>query len=179
MSAASVTKDNWWALVSGGVATLIFGVAAVFWPGLTLLVLLYLFSAYVVISGVLDVMSGLSTFSSVDTWFLPVALGAFEAGVGIYLLRHRGVQFETLVVLIGFVLIARGIAEAVGSYFNSAMTAKVATLNYLSGLAALISGIVILFAKEQNGVGFVWILGAYAILAGTLQVASLSERSGR
>ena len=31
MSTASVTRDNWWALVLGAVATLTFGVAAVFW----------------------------------------------------------------------------------------------------------------------------------------------------
>ncbi len=64
MSTASVTKENWWALVSGGVATLIFGVAAVFWPGITLLVLLYLFSAYALISGVVNISAGLSTLRS-------------------------------------------------------------------------------------------------------------------
>ena len=57
MSTVSVTKENWWALVLGGVATIIFGVAAVFWPGITLLVLLYLFSAYALVSGQAPVAS--------------------------------------------------------------------------------------------------------------------------
>jgi len=179
MSTASVTKENWWALVLGGLVTLIFGVAAVFWPGITLLVLLYLFSAYVLVSGVLDISAGLGTVGVVDTWFLPVALGAFEVGVGVYLLRHASVKFSTFVVLIGFTLIARGIVEAVGAYYNAVTSVKVRALSYLSGLGALAAGIAILFAKKSQGVNFVWLLGLYAVVVGTLQIAALSERAKR
>jgi uncharacterized membrane protein HdeD (DUF308 family) len=175
MSTASVTKENWWALVLGGVATIIFGVAAVFWPGLTLLVLLYLFSAYVLASGVVNVTAGLGTLGKIDSWFLPVALGAFELGVGVYLLRHTAVKFSTFIVLIGFVLIARGVIEAVGAYFNARLAARARALSYVSGLGALVAGIVILFAKQAQGVSFVWILGLYAIVVGTIQITELSS----
>jgi uncharacterized membrane protein HdeD (DUF308 family) len=177
MSTASVTKENWWALVSGGVATIIFGVAAVFWPGITLLVLLYLFSAYALVSGLVNITAGLGTLGVADTWFLPVALGAFELGVGVYLLRHVAVKFATFIILIGFVLIARGIVEAVGAYYNAKASPKVQSLSYLSGVAALVAGIVILFvAKASQGVDFVWILGLYGIGVGALQIAALAER---
>ena len=177
MSTASITKENWWALVSGGVATVIFGVAAVFWPGITLLVLLYLFSAYALISGVVNVSAGLGTLGQADSWFLPVALGVFELGVGVYLLRHTAVKFATFIILIGFVLIARGIVEAVGAYYDTKAPAKVQALSYLSGLGALVAGIVILFvAKQSQGVDFVWILGVYGIGVGVLQIAALAEK---
>ncbi len=176
MSAASITKENWWALVSGGAATIIFGVAVVFWPGLTLLVLLYLFSAYVLINGMVNISAGISSIGQADSWFLPVALGLFELGVGVYLLRHTTVKFNTFIILIGFVLIARGIIEAINAYYDAKATTKVQALSYLSSLAALVAGIVILFvAKESQGVDFVWILGLYGIGVGTLQLAALSE----
>ncbi len=178
MSTASVTKENWWALVLGGVATLLFGVAAVFWPGLSLLVLLYLFSAYVLISGVVNISAGISTAGLVDSWFLPVALGAFELGVGVYLLRHTKATFATFVILIGFVLIARGIIEGVSTYFLNARTsARARSLSYLSSLGALVAGIVILFSNESNGVSFVWVLGLYAILVGTVNISQLQAGS--
>jgi uncharacterized membrane protein HdeD (DUF308 family) len=177
MSTASVTKENWWALVSGGVATLIFGVAAVFWPGLTLLVLLYLFSAYALVTGVVDIMAGIGSLGQADSWFLPVALGAFELGVGVYLLRHTAVGFATFIILIGFLLIARGIVEAVGAYYSIRATSRAQAISYLSAVGALVAGIVILFvAKAQDGVSFVWILGLYGILVGALQITSLAER---
>lgn len=175
MSTASVTKESWGALVLGGVATIIFGVAVVFWPGLTLLALLYIFSAYALASGVVNVMAGLSSVEKVDSWFLPVALGAFELGVGVYLLRHTAVKFSTFIILIGFTLIARGVVEAVSAYFNSTNASmRALTLNYLSGLGALVAGIVILFSKQAQGVSFVWILGLYALVVGTVQITELA-----
>lgn len=175
MSTANITKDNWWALVLGGVATLLFGLAAVFWPSLTMLVLLYLFSAFVLINGVVDVMAGLNTINKVESWFLPVVLGVFQLGVGVYLVRHTAVKFSTFIILIGFTLIARGVFEAVVAFFNHKATVKALAVSYVCGLAGLVAGIVILFAKQAQGVSFVWILGLYAIFIGTLHITELSS----
>lgn len=174
MSTASITKGNWWTLVLGGVATLLFGIAAVFWPGLTLLVLLYLFSAYVLITGMVYVLAGLGSASQSDSWFLPIILGAFQIGVGVYLLQHTTLKFSTFVVLIGFTLIATGVFEAVNVYYTAKASAKSQAISYLSSLGALVAGIVILFAKQPHGVSFVWILGVYAIVVGTIHLAELS-----
>jgi uncharacterized membrane protein HdeD (DUF308 family) len=174
MSTASITKDNWWTLVLGGVATLLFGIAAVFWPGLTLAVLLYLFSTFVLITGLVYVLAGLGSANKSDTWFLPVVLGAFQVGVGVYLLRHPAVRFSTFIVLIGFTLIATGVFEAVNVYYSSRVSTKSQAISYLAALAALVVGIVILFAKPVNGVAFVWLLGLYAIVVGTIHLAELS-----
>lgn len=175
MSATSVSKEAWSSLVLGGLATLIFGVAVVFWPGLTLTVLLYLFSTYILISGVVNIFSGLGVSGNSDTWFLPVVIGAFEAGVGVYLLRHIHVTFKTFVVLIGFTLIARGLVEAVTLYYNASAAMKLQVMGYLSGLAGLVVGIVILFSKQSSGVAFVWLLGVYALVVGVIHLAMLSR----
>ncbi len=177
MSSITTTDANRWTLISGGAATLIFGIAAVFWPGLTTLVLIYLFSAFALIIGVINVINGLGTADDSDSWFLSVILGAFEVGVGVYILRHTGVKFTTLIVLIGFVLIASGIVDAIEAYFNEALNSKNRAISYLCGIAGLVSGIIILFTKAKSGVSFVWILGLYAIVVGTLQISSLSDRS--
>jgi uncharacterized membrane protein HdeD (DUF308 family) len=175
MSTANITKDNWWALVLGGVATLLFGLVAVFWPSLTLLVLLYLFSAFVLITGLVNIMAGLNTISKVESWFLPVVLGAYELGVGIYLLRHTAVKFSSFILLIGFTLIAYGVIEAVVAFFNNKATIKTQAISYICGVGGVVAGIVILFAKQSQGVSFVWILGLYAILVGALHITELSN----
>ena len=170
MSAASVSKDAWWSLVVGGLVTLIFGVAVLFWPGETFLVLLYLFSSYALLSGIVNVTAGLNMTSVSDTWFLPVILGAFELGVGVYLIRHTAVKFTTFIVLIGFTLIARGLIEAVNVYYNTKLSAKIQAIGYISGLVALVAGIIILFTKESQGISFVWILGLYGLIVGILHI---------
>lgn len=177
MSTVTTTANNRWTLVSGGVATLIFGIAAVFWPGLTQLVLIYLFSAFVLVVGVVNIVNGLGTVGLSDSWFLSFILGAFEVGVGVYLLRHTAVKLSTLIVLVGFTLIASGIVDAVEAYFSEVLSNKNRAISYLCGLAGLVAGIIILFAKTKNGIAFVWLLGLYAIVVGTLQIASLSDRA--
>ncbi|MEI9914345.1 MAG: DUF308 domain-containing protein [Candidatus Saccharibacteria bacterium] len=174
MSTAGVTKENWWALVLGSVVTILFGLAVVFWPSLTLLVVLYLFSAYALITGVVYVLTGLSTVGKSDTWFLPVVLGAFQVGVGVYLLRHTTVKFSTFIVLIGFTLIATGVFEAVNAYYTARLSTRAQAISYLAGLGAVVAGIIVLFAKQAQGVSFVWILGLYAIVVGTIHVAELA-----
>ncbi|MHB1865329.1 MAG: HdeD family acid-resistance protein [Candidatus Saccharimonadales bacterium] len=174
MSTASISRDDWWALVLGGVGTVLFGLAVVFWPSLTLLGVLYLFSAYVLLTGIVYILAGLNVVGHSDTWFLPVVLGAFQLGVGVYLLQHTTVKFTTFIVLIGFTLIATGVFEAVNAYYTARLAAKAQAISYLAGLGGVVAGIVILFAKQAHGVGFAWILGIYAIVVGTIHIAELA-----
>jgi len=82
-------------------------------------------------------------------------------------------------VLIGFVLIARGVVEAVSAYFNARAAARARALSYISALGALAAGIAVLFAKESGGVTFVWILGLYGVVVGTIQISELSAGNGK
>jgi uncharacterized membrane protein HdeD (DUF308 family) len=140
-----------------------------------MLVLLYLFSAFVLISGVVDVLAGLSVVSKIESWFLPVVLGVFQLGVGVYLVRHTAVKFSTFVILIGFTLIARGVFEAVVAFFNHKAVIKTLAISYVCGLGGVVAGIIILFAKQAQGVSFVWLLGLYAIVIGTLHITELGS----
>lgn len=171
MYTQAVAKEMWWALVLRGIATLLFGVAAVFWPGTTLVVLVYLFSTYVLISGIVTIIGSVAASKQVNLWFLGILLGLFEVGVGVYLLRHPLVSFATLVILIGFTLIARGIIEVVGTLMSNEDSSTNKMLSIIVGLAAFVVGIVILFQPASAGVAFVWILGLYAIVAGSLEIA--------
>ena len=44
--------DNWWLLLLRGIASIIFGVIAFLWPGITLVALTYMFGIYAIIDGV-------------------------------------------------------------------------------------------------------------------------------
>jgi uncharacterized membrane protein HdeD (DUF308 family) len=161
---------NWWELTFRGIFATIFGVAAIFWPGLTLLTLLYLFSAWILVSGIVRIVTGVSKIGHHKLGFLTLLIGLLEMGVGVYLLRHPGVSFATLILLIGFLLIVEGIMEAVSALAEkSSATAK--TLSLIGGGAAVLAGILILFQPAASGVAFVWILGLYALIVGPLTIA--------
>lgn len=172
--AVAERNEIWGALALRGVVTLLFGIAAVFWPGITLVTLLYLFSAFILVNGIITFVLGLTNaYNEGETFFgrvLSILLGVLEIGVGVYLLRHVGIAFTTFILLIGLILIVRGVFEFFAAIFEegSAMS-KTATL--ILGLITAIAGIIILFQPEAGGVAFVWILGIYALIAGPLMIA--------
>ena len=162
--------DYWWALTMRGIFAILFGIAAVFWPGLTILTLLYLFGAYILVSGIVDIVHGIGGLFQRTSWFLILLLGFVELGVGVYMLRHPGVTFTTLVLLIGFVLIIRGVLEGVAAFSDSHSSTN-RLLMVFSSILAIVVGIILLFQPASGGVAFVWLLGLYALITGPLLIA--------
>ena len=50
----------WWALLLRGIAAVIFGLAALFWPDETLWVLIVFFGAYALVAGVFAIVAGIA-----------------------------------------------------------------------------------------------------------------------
>lgn len=173
--ARSVTRnETWGALALRGVLTIIFGFAAVFWPGLTLVTLVYLFSAFILANGIVGLVLGLSNSRNEDSSLLgkvlAVALSVLEIGVGVYLLRHVNVSFKTFILLIGLTLIVRGVIDFFVGLFE-AEGAMYKTAMIIGGILAAVAGAIILSQPVTAGVAFVWILGLYALVMGPLLVA--------
>lgn len=163
-------SEYWWTLTLRGVLALLFGIAAVFWPGLTIVTLVYLFGAYILVSGVVDLIHGVSSVFKRTSWFLTLLLGFAELGVGVYMLRHPHVTFATLILLIGFMLIVRGILEGVAA-FSDNLSSTNRTLMIFGSIVAILAGIILLFQPASAGVAFVWILGLYALIVGPILIA--------
>jgi uncharacterized membrane protein HdeD (DUF308 family) len=166
----NTVNDLWWVGVAEGVAALLFGIAAVFWPGLTLVILVYLFSAFVLAWGVASIVNGILSIPHRSTWWLTLVFGILSTGVGVYLVRHTNVSFKTFILLIGFTLIIRGVFDLL-SVFLEKTNATTRVLWSILGLSGILVGIIILNQPVAGGVAFVWVLGLYALIAGPLMIA--------
>ncbi len=163
-----------------GFIAVLFGIAAVFWPQLTLVTLLYIFSTFLLLSGIVTLVAGIiehSDKSSSMGKLLTVLVGVVEIGVGVYLLRHVHVAFATFILLIAFTLIFRGLVEVFRSLSETNGTALYKTASVLVGFLAIVAGILILFQPVTAGVAFVWILGIYALITGPLMIAAAIDLS--
>jgi uncharacterized membrane protein HdeD (DUF308 family) len=170
MAKALTSKDVHGVLVAQGVITLLFGVAVVFWPSLTLAILVYLAGAYILVSGIAHIFHGLSTTSTNKWWALTALLGVTELGFGVYILRHPAESFSVFISLIGFILIIRGVIELVSALFDPQSSDTNRGLSVFTGLFAIVVGIVVLDQKAAAGIAFVWLLGIYAITVGIIEL---------
>lgn len=169
----SSLKDMWGALAVRGMAAILFGIAAVFWPKITLVTIVYLFGAYILISGLVGLITGLTNLKEEKTlWarILVILVSLVELGIGIYLLRHPLVSFATLILLIALALIIRGLFDIFSGVFGEG-GASYRTLMVLGGIVAGAVGVVLLLQPASSGVAFVWVLGLYALITGPLMVA--------
>lgn len=171
----ALVNELWWLILIQSLLAIFFGLAAVFWPGLTLVTLVYLFSAFVLAWGIIEIVHGLMSMSRRDTWWLTLLFGILALIVGVYLVRHPAVSFVTFIVLIGVTLIVRGVFDTVGAFMDRSPAAHRALL-LISGLAAIVAGIILLAQPVAGGVAFVWILGLYALLFGALTMVIALER---
>lgn len=164
-------QSHWWVLTVRGILAILFGIACVFWPGLTLVTFIYLFGIYILVSGLVSIFQGVMSIGHHKAWILTLLLGVLQLGVGVYLLRNPTVSFAILILLVSFSLIVLGIFEIVAALSDSKNSATGKTLLIVTGLLAILAGIVMLFQPAASGVAFVWIIGLFALISGPLWIA--------
>lgn len=156
-----------------GILAVLFGLVAVIWPDITLGTLIYLFAAFILISGLVMLISGFvdlfASDKSVINKVLEILIGVLEIGVGVFLLRNTAIGAATVALIIGFTILIRGVLDVIAGLFEDegAMT-KVLTV--LIGVLGFIAGIFILRYPISGAVAFVWVLGLYALLSGAMLI---------
>lgn len=162
------------ALTVRGVAAILFGLVALFWPGLTLVTLVYVFSAFLLVSGLIGMIMSIVTIRSNKYWFMDLLLSFLELGIGVYLVRHITVTLATFILLVGISFVVRGVVEIVRAFVDASASNHRVLLG-LGGLVSLIAGVVVLRQPIAGGIAFVWVLGLYALISGPLMIALASE----
>ncbi|MFL9913213.1 HdeD family acid-resistance protein [Paraburkholderia sp. RL17-337-BIB-A] len=72
----------WWMLILRGTVALLFGILALFWPALTLLLLITLFSVYAIAGGIVAIVGAIRYRATHAGWWVPLLLGICSIGAG-------------------------------------------------------------------------------------------------
>src|SRR3974390_1975460 len=77
--------ENWWLLLLRGMAAIAFGILAFFWPGLTLLVLTFMWGFYAISDGILALWAAIASKAACNIaprwWLAFVGIAGIIAGV--------------------------------------------------------------------------------------------------
>lgn len=159
-------------LVAQGVLAVLFGIAALFWPGLTAALFIGLFGVFALVWGVILVVSSFLGMGRKSLWWVETILAVLLVGLGIYLLRNPAITGAVIILLVGFTLVAKGLADVVtGLFAKDKEVTDNKWLFVLEGALGLVLGIVVLAHPVATGLVFIWALGLYAVLYGALNIA--------
>jgi uncharacterized membrane protein HdeD (DUF308 family) len=161
---------SWWVLGLRGVIAVLFGLLALFWPGLTLLWLVALFAAYALLGGMVSVVGAIRNRKSDDDWWLLLLLGLVGLGAGVIAVVHPSLTALVLVLVMGANALLSGVLEiAVAIRLRKVMRGE--WLLLLSGIASIVFGILVFLFPEAGALALVWLISAYALICGALLLA--------
>jgi uncharacterized membrane protein HdeD (DUF308 family) len=155
--------DRWWLIALRGVAAIVFGFLAFFWPGLTLTLLVLFFGVYAIVDGVL------ALFSAFHPEGKPVWLLIIEGIVGIVagFVAFSMPGLTTLVLL--YIIAAWAIITGAIEIATAIRLRQVVDNEWAMGIAGALSilfGVLLVIQPGSGVLAVVWLIGIYAVLFG-------------
>jgi uncharacterized membrane protein HdeD (DUF308 family) len=154
---------NWWALLLRGIAAVLFGLAALFWPGLTLFVLIVFFGAYTLVDGIFAIVAALRGSGS-RRWLL-LAEGVLGVLAGLIAFFWPGITALVLLYVIAAWAIFTGILKVVMAIWLRREIEN-EWLMVLSGVLSVLFGLILAVLPGVGLLSLVWLIGIYALIFG-------------
>ncbi|HVZ22211.1 MAG TPA: HdeD family acid-resistance protein [Vicinamibacterales bacterium] len=154
-------------LIIRGLVGIALGVLAMFWPGITLVILVGIFGVYAILDGLANLLLGFRS-SHRRSW-PQIIQGLVGIGAGVLTFIWPTVTALALVLFIGAWAIVTGVLEMVAAVRLRKMI-KGEWLLALSGIMSMLFGALVFAFPAAGAVGIAWLLGIYAAAAGVVLV---------
>jgi uncharacterized membrane protein HdeD (DUF308 family) len=168
-----ILVDNWWAFVVRGIAGVIFGLIACFAPPLALLTLVFLFAFYAITDGILGVIAAFHRRGDAagrEPWWALLIGGIISLIAGGMAFFLPAAAAFALLMLIAAWAVGTGIMSIIASV-RLRKQIRGEWLLALSGVLAIVFGILIAIFPGAGALAVVLWIGAYAFAYGILLIA--------
>src|ERR671938_1906854 len=164
----SGTRDHapsWWVLVLRGLVAILFGLAALFWPGLILAVLIVFFGAYALVDGVLAVVTAFRSSGHGMRRPLLLIEGVLGILFGLLALFWPGLTALALLYFVALWAILSGIARIAMAILLRRDIENEWSIA-LSGVLSVILGIVLILLPGAGLLAYTWLMGLLELAVG-------------
>jgi uncharacterized membrane protein HdeD (DUF308 family) len=169
--------QNWWAIALRGVFAILFGIAALVMPGAALLAFVLLFAAYMLVDGVLAIISGVRAAQRHERWGWLIFEGILDLIAG-------GIAVVwPLITIVAFVFLMGAWAIVSGALlFGASFRLHIPHGRWLMALAGAVSviwGILLIVWPLIGAVVLTWWIAAYALFFGVALLVLAFRLRGR
>ncbi len=165
---ARIGRHWGWALAFG-IITLLTGIAALAWPGRTLVVVAVLFGVQLIVMGIFRFAAA---FASEDltggTRALLAVLGVLSLIIGLYAVRHVLITLLALALLLGIFWIVSGAVELFTALSHRGMRGR--GWNAVMGIFSVLAGIVVLAYPGISLLVLAVVLSVWLLVFGAMQI---------
>jgi uncharacterized membrane protein HdeD (DUF308 family) len=166
----SLLQHLWKSTLLTGVLSVILGILVLAWPGISILVAAILLGAYLLISGIAQVVFAFSLHVSAGGRVLLFISGAASLVLAVLAFRHFGNAVLLLAIWIGVGFIFRGVATTVSAISDPSLPGR--GWHIFFGVISLIAGIVVLASPFPSLVTLTLVVGIWLIVSGVFEVVS-------
>lgn len=150
-----------------GAIALLFGILALIWPGITLLVLVSLFAAFALLVGAVTVAGALKHRTMNGGWWLMLLLGLVSLVVGVIAVFQPGATLFALVLLMAANALVTGVLEiAVAIRLRKEIEHE--WLLALTGVVSIVFGVLVLMFPPAGALALALFVSFYAVATGIL-----------
>jgi uncharacterized membrane protein HdeD (DUF308 family) len=165
--AVQAIKRNWWLLALRGVFAIIFGLIALFFPGIALRAFIIVFGVYAIIDGIAAVVIAIQERGSLSRWGWVLFEGIISILAGIVAFVYPGITALALLFVVAIYAILTGILEIVAAFVIRGFAAREWALG-IAGVLSIIFGIILFIRPGAGLLTILWLVGIYAIIFGIL-----------
>jgi len=164
-----VDKKHWWQVAVRGFIALLFGILLLAWPGVSLFLFAIFFGAYAFVDGIFTLVAAINYKAGAGNRAWLFVRGICGIIVGIVTFFWPAITELALVLLIGAWALITGVMELTFA-FKAVKETGAKWLFVVSGILSIILGLLILIRPIAGIIAVIWIIGAYAIIAGIVLI---------
>lgn len=166
----AVLTRNWWALALRGIFAILFGLAALAMPGITLKAVIVLFGAYAVTDGVFAIVAGVRAVERRQRWW-PLALeGIVDIVAGVAVFAWPSLSALFLLYLVSVWAVLTGILE-IAAALRLRRHVKGEWMLAVNGVISVLLGAFLIAPPRVGILAVVSWIGAYALIFGVMLLA--------
>jgi uncharacterized membrane protein HdeD (DUF308 family) len=166
----AVLTRNWWALALRGIFAILFGLAALAMPGITLAAIIWLFGAYAVADGVFAIVVGLRAVERHQRSWPLMLEGIVDIAAGVTAVTWPALTALLLLYLVSVWAMVTGILEIVAA-IRLRRHIKGEWMLAVNGVISVLLGAFLIAPPRVGILTVVYWIGAYALIFGVMLLA--------
>lgn len=170
LPAPSLLPHLWKSTLLSGILSLALGAAVAAWPGQTVLVAAIFFGAYLLITGIAQVVFAFSLHVTAGSRILLFISGAASVILAVLAFRHFGNAVLLLAIWVGVGFIFRGVATTVSAISDPGLPGRAWSI--FVGIVSLLAGLIVMASPFDSIITLAYVVGICLIVIGIFEVVS-------